>query len=269
MEEMILNDFDAQVLNLNTLTVVRLIKLGADPLTLYIFYTITAKRQSIALHKHIATIKATESYCMQGLGWGSHRFREAKKTLLNEKLISNIVKKDGKGHVAGYYIQVNYLKQNPVGSLSTEWAVQRVDNDPPNTDNKNINTDNKKENTIENNNSLSTSPTSMVDQLKTSKNSITKMTYPEVYEMAKDLDIQPEDVQTRQAAFFDYIQDPKNARKYKTVYYTVKNWVRRDISTGNISENDEMGKLVLESKSPEELEKKKQLREFAEKNDLV
>lgn len=159
----VLHPFEDEIINIGTRTALKLLSLGSDELALYTFYCITAKRQSIALRKRITTIKATESYCLRGLGWGHLRFRTTKKSLMEAGLVKNIIKKeDGSGKVIGYYIQINYVPietsrvenqsvDSPPSGQSHEWS-----DDTPNTViTNNINTDKDKLNTGVSQDSLS------------------------------------------------------------------------------------------------------------------
>lgn len=75
---------------------------GADALALYMFYYYTAKWQKTN------SVFATKDYCMKGLHWGSQRFINAKRLLIDLELVEEVVKRDG-GKVIGWYVQLKYV----------------------------------------------------------------------------------------------------------------------------------------------------------------
>jgi len=75
----------------------------ADLIALYCFYYYTAKWQKTNQPK------ATTNYVEQGLKWTKERVIKAKKILINLGLISDVVTKDKKGKISGWYIKMNYI----------------------------------------------------------------------------------------------------------------------------------------------------------------
>jgi hypothetical protein len=79
----------------------------SDVMGLYIFY------RDVADWQKTDQPKATDEYCMKGLGWGRSKFSRTKKQLLGLDLIEQIRTIDKTGRVTGYYIKVNYLWKEP------------------------------------------------------------------------------------------------------------------------------------------------------------
>lgn len=141
-----------------TTTIERLFALNPDSLLLYLFYCLTAKRQSKAIGTTMK-IRATAQYCMNGLGWGKVRFYDAKKILVENGFIEDLQRKDNKNVVIGHYIVIHYLMQSDIEvsrvikshrvDASTGWTHpqgglgRRVENDDTNADDKNLNADDK------------------------------------------------------------------------------------------------------------------------------
>ena len=90
------------------ITIIRMIELtGKDypiVLALYCFYYLTARRQKTNQPW------ASDSYCMNGLGWSGGRFYKAKKLLLQHRFIE-IVKKsrNANGTFGKTYVKVCYM----------------------------------------------------------------------------------------------------------------------------------------------------------------
>ena len=100
-------------------------KIRSDLISLYMFYYYTAKWQ------RTNQPRATSAYTMKGLGWSKQRFRNAKKRLLQLKLIedrtSREKSKDGKMVITGHYIYVRFIwSQN--NALFTGPVFQPVKN---------------------------------------------------------------------------------------------------------------------------------------------
>ncbi|EKE22195.1 MAG: hypothetical protein ACD_7C00020G0003 [uncultured bacterium] len=77
-------------------------KNGADAVSLYCFYYYTAKWQKTN------QIKATDQFCIKGLGWGRDKFTGAKRILEHTNLIQKImIRRNGK--IARWYIKLNYI----------------------------------------------------------------------------------------------------------------------------------------------------------------
>lgn len=52
-------------------------------------------------------VKASTSFCRKALGWGSQRFNNAKKQLVDLKIIEQVVRKDKNNKITGYYIKIH------------------------------------------------------------------------------------------------------------------------------------------------------------------
>ena len=105
-KEVFINEFEKEVVVLNTTTLVRLFSLGSDVLTLYIFYVKNAKIQSTN------SIWANNSFCKTGLKWGSGRLKTAKKILMDNKFISIKTGRDKLGRITKHYVRLHYLMNN-------------------------------------------------------------------------------------------------------------------------------------------------------------
>lgn len=276
------NSFEDEIINIGTRTALKLLSLGSEPLSLYVFYCITAKRQSIALRKRIVTIRATETYCMAALGWGQLKFRNAKKILLDQELIKNVVKKTDEGKIIGYYIQINYVPIETSGlknqslDKTSRWMTPRVDESTPNTDiYNNINTD-KKNNAlspispigVSSKPSLITDP---IEHKKSSKNSILPLTPIERWELAKTLDIPLHEVVTMEKNFWQWYeqQTPAKKKRYKTSYRTIENWLDRRLSSGELKNCSETEKLQLEMDHPEKVAEHEAIVKLAREKGLI
>jgi hypothetical protein len=74
---------------------------STDVIGLFIFYLNTALRQKMI------QIRATDSFCMNGLRLGWTRFYRAKKTLTKHKLIKQVEKGREKNKFGEFYIRIN------------------------------------------------------------------------------------------------------------------------------------------------------------------
>lgn len=75
----------------------------AELIALYVFYYYTAKWQ------HTDQVRATNTYVIQGLHWGTEKIKLRKTKLVELGLIKNIIKKDQNGLFSGHYVYVNVL----------------------------------------------------------------------------------------------------------------------------------------------------------------
>jgi hypothetical protein len=100
----------------------------SDLIGLYMFYYYTAKWQQTNQPK------CTRPYVMKGLGWGVHKFQASKNKLTELGLISEIIQKNDKGVITGWYIKLNYLwSKDKTNSVETHsFKNELVDNQPPN-----------------------------------------------------------------------------------------------------------------------------------------
>jgi len=75
----------------------------ADLIALYCFYYYTAKWQKTNQPK------ATNNYCMEGLGWGYQKLYRTQQQLIELKLIEKLNTRDTLGKISGWYIKVNFI----------------------------------------------------------------------------------------------------------------------------------------------------------------
>ncbi len=94
---------EKKIIILTTKTVEFLLSKNPDSLALYMFYIKNAKIQKTN------SIFNVESFGMKGLSWGRDRYRSAKKVLVEEKFIEDIIKKNDSGKITGHYLKINYL----------------------------------------------------------------------------------------------------------------------------------------------------------------
>ena len=95
---------EKKIIILTTKTVEFLLSKNPDSLSLYMFYIKNAKIQKTN------SIFNVESFGMKGLGWGRDRYRSAKATLVNEKFIEDLIRRNEKtGQIEGHFLKINYL----------------------------------------------------------------------------------------------------------------------------------------------------------------
>lgn len=94
---------EKKIIILTTKTVEFLLSKNPDSLSLYMFYIKNAKIQKTN------SIFTVESFGMKGMGWGRARYRAAKKILVDEKFIEDVVKRSEKGKMEGHYLKINYI----------------------------------------------------------------------------------------------------------------------------------------------------------------
>lgn len=123
-EEFIL--FDDNIISITKPTLDKLLKEDdrANLISLYVFYDYTAKWQKTTI------IKSTTNYTANGLNWTTERVQKHKKQLVELGLIEEVVRRNEKNQITGYYIKVNYvlwkhhLLENPGTGLSQGLADQ-------------------------------------------------------------------------------------------------------------------------------------------------
>lgn len=71
-------------------------------------------------------------------------------------------------------------------------------------------------------------------EIKTSKNSLIACTFEEIGEIAKEMQVNVKDVKTTHDTIMDKIA--ADEFKYKTVYFTLRNWLRLSIQKGHIKQ---------------------------------
>lgn len=84
---------------------------------------------------------------------------------------------------------------------------------------------------------------------KTAKNSLVPCLAQELWQIAWDLDLSLEVVKLKHATILDMIE--AGEFKHKTVYYTLRNWLRMGIDKGQYVTLDWMGKEALRDLNPE------------------
>lgn len=82
-------------------------KNGGAGLSLYLHYFWTALRQDTNQPR------ATDGYCMKGLGWGRDKLRSAKAVLIDMGVVEYLRKRDEKGVLESSYVRLKYLKSHP------------------------------------------------------------------------------------------------------------------------------------------------------------
>jgi len=89
-------------------TISQLIREGyIDSMTLYVAYA------EISSWQDTKNVLATTEFMKKRLKWGDTRFINAKKVLVNKKLISNNTTKGDDGRITGHFIFINYLVSTP------------------------------------------------------------------------------------------------------------------------------------------------------------
>jgi len=105
----------------------KVIKVGCDALLLYNFFYYTSNWQDTRNRP-----KAVKSFVKKGLGWGTNRYERAKKLLTEKGLVKSIVKRDKKGKVKGWFIELPFKHTEDtakkISSRSPQMGV--VDNHP-------------------------------------------------------------------------------------------------------------------------------------------
>jgi len=96
-------NIDKDIIVLTTKTVEFLLSGNPDSLTLYVFYMKNARIQETN------SIWNTNTFGMKGLGWGTKRYGDAKKFLVDNGFIEEVIKRDKKGQIEGRYLQINYI----------------------------------------------------------------------------------------------------------------------------------------------------------------
>lgn len=92
-----------------------------------------------------------------------------------------------------------------------------------------------------------------IEQKISSKTSIVPLTDLERWEMATELDVPLHIVKMTDRNFWNYIEDPKNRKKYKTSYKVIKRWIQMKLDRGEYENCNEVEKLELQSQHPDRL----------------
>lgn len=102
-----------------------------------------------------------------------------------------------------------------------------------------------------------------------SKTSIAPLTDLELWELATEMDVPLWVVKETSDNFWEYIEVPKNRKKYKTSYKTIKRWIQRGLELGKYQHNNEVEVMFLQSQHPDKLAEYKQIKEQALKEGLI
>lgn len=114
-----INELTQEIVLLHTATISRLLKckdknLRTSALALYIFYA------WVCAWQNEKQVKANDSFCIKGLGWGKDRFYKAKAALVKTGLIEQLQRKNSQGKIIGSYIYVKFVKTTVLGNHSPE-----------------------------------------------------------------------------------------------------------------------------------------------------
>lgn len=94
---------------------------GSDVVALYMFYHKQCKMQGTNQSF------STGDFVKKGMKWGNVRFLSAKAILKELGLIEDIVKRDDKGQVEGWYVKLNFIRSLNKAILSTSAETHPVD----------------------------------------------------------------------------------------------------------------------------------------------
>jgi hypothetical protein len=270
------------------------------------FYTTLSQEQVVQLQKDSKINNPSNEKIAELLGWERANFYRVKKMLADNNLIETHISRDNKGNIKKNYtiikqnvlrskVQPDWTQQNSFEKQSParldsaknkkeEKVTQReeriiLNNNKHNKGNNSNQVNNGTMDNSTNGNSIYNNITSNIEVEKsqvlkspslvgelTSKNSHAKMTDLEVWEMAVNLDVPLFVIKETEENYFDYIEDPKMARKYKTTYRTVRNWVKMRLDKNQVQVCNEVEKLQLPLQHPDEVAKRKEAREIAERN---
>lgn len=102
-----------------------------------------------------------------------------------------------------------------------------------------------------------------------SHNSIVQLTDLEMWEMATEFNIPLWVIKEVDKSFWEYIEEPKNRKKYKTSYKTIRRWVQMALTKGSYRENNEVEKMQLQSQHPDRVKEYQAMKEFARKEKII
>jgi hypothetical protein len=77
---------------------------SSELIALYVFYAYTSNWQKTNQPK------CTTNYVAKGLGWSDRKVQMYKKILIDMKLVEDVVRKDDKGKIKGWYIKLHYVE---------------------------------------------------------------------------------------------------------------------------------------------------------------
>ncbi len=89
---------------------------------------------------------------------------------------------------------------------------------------------------------------------KNAHNSISPLTTNDRFVLACILNVPLDIVKQIEEEFWIYIENPRNRKKYKTSYFTIKNWVRMKIKQGKIQNCTDTEKEMLATQDPATIE---------------
>ena len=101
-----INQIFKEIVPITKTSLMHLFGLGPDVYTLYSFYV----KNSIIQNN--ISVYSTDNFCMKGLNWGKIKFRRAKKILVDNGFIENVVRKDKNGKIVKHYILLHYVISN-------------------------------------------------------------------------------------------------------------------------------------------------------------
>lgn len=136
-----------EILSTTSITLINLLKYknGWDCLALYFRYQLQVRLQENS------TTYSTDTFMEKAMGWGKLRLYNAKKILVDEWLISHVIRRGEDGRVSGHYIKINFLirsQSNHTPTSPESGSTPHVVEVETNTLEKNIiNTKEKKINT--------------------------------------------------------------------------------------------------------------------------
>lgn len=259
------NTFEKEALILHAETVIRIADIDIDAFFLYMFYCMTAKRQSLATGKYLNQISASKDYCLQGMKWGSPRYQKARKILLKYKFIEDVIKKED-GIIKAWYVRIHFLRNAykdpnpsyipPVSKVKggtdesaseppASWTTSGPEN--PNTDRHT--TSNTDRDIPDNSNHVGSVSGRSDYRPKKSHSSLEPCTPEQLWAIASRKNVSLPDVIRTHQAVLDAIEDG-NKYKTKNVYLTVGKWVTMGISRGNIAELTPEARMILDWQNP-------------------
>jgi hypothetical protein len=89
------------------------------------------------------------------------------------------------------------------------------------------------------------------------------------WELARDLNVPLWLVNQVEKNFWEYIEDPKKRKKYKTTYFTVRKWINMGIDNGKYQHNNEVEAMMLQSQHPDMKKRLEEAKKIAEEKGLV
>lgn len=102
-----------------------------------------------------------------------------------------------------------------------------------------------------------------------SKHAIVPLTQMDKYTMAKELGVAFPVVVETEKRFWEYIEEPKNRKKYKTSYKTIRKWIEMKLEKGELSPANEVEILDIERHHPDEVAKLQKALEILKKQGRI